>query len=40
MSPLYSLVPAGMWGHVEAFKEAYGPGPNTVSLPGSLGDYP
>jgi len=28
MSPLYSLVPAGMWGHIDAFKEAYGPGPN------------
>jgi len=30
MSPLYSPVPVGMWGHVEAFKEAYGPGPNTT----------
>lgn len=28
MSPLYSLVPVGMWGHVDAFKNAYGPGPN------------
>jgi ABC-type dipeptide transport system, periplasmic component len=28
MTPLYSLIPAGMWSHIEAFKEAYGPGPN------------
>ncbi|MEM4762458.1 MAG: ABC transporter substrate-binding protein [Desulfurococcaceae archaeon] len=28
MTPLYSLVPAGMWGHVDAFKDEYGPGPN------------
>jgi len=28
MSPLYSLVPAGMWSHIDAFKEKYGEGPN------------
>jgi peptide/nickel transport system substrate-binding protein len=28
MTPLYSLVPAGMWSHIDAFKDAYGPGPN------------
>ncbi|MGC8543240.1 MAG: ABC transporter substrate-binding protein [Vulcanisaeta sp.] len=28
MTPLYSLVPMGMWSHTDAFKEAYGPGPN------------
>ncbi|RLJ02025.1 MAG: peptide ABC transporter substrate-binding protein, partial [Candidatus Aenigmatarchaeota archaeon] len=26
--PLYSLVPAGMWSHIDAFKEKYGEGPN------------
>jgi peptide/nickel transport system substrate-binding protein len=28
MIPLYSLVPAGMWSHIDAFKELYGEGPN------------
>ena len=28
MTPLYSLVPAGMWSHIDAFKEKYGEGPN------------
>lgn len=28
MTPLYSLVPAGMWSHIDAFKEKYGTGPN------------
>ncbi len=28
VSPLYSLVPAGMWSHIDAFKEKYGEGPN------------
>lgn len=28
MQPLYSLVPAGMWSHVDSFKEKYGEGPN------------
>jgi len=28
MSPLYSLIPAGMWGHIDAFKDKYGPGPD------------
>lgn len=35
MTPLYSLVPAGMWGHVDAFKEVYGLGPN-IELAHSL----
>ncbi len=28
VTPLYSLVPAGMWGHIDAFKEKYGEGSN------------
>lgn len=28
MSPLYSLVPAGMWSHIDAFKEKFGVGPD------------
>lgn len=28
MRPLYSLIPMGMWSHIDAFKEAYGEGPN------------
>jgi len=28
MTPLYSLVPAGMWSHIDAFKDKYGEGPN------------
>ena len=28
VTPLYSLVPAGMWGHIDAFKDKYGEGPN------------
>jgi len=28
VSPLYSLIPAGMFGHRESFKEMYGDGPN------------
>lgn len=28
VSPLYSLVPAGMWSHIDAFKDKYGEGPN------------
>lgn len=35
MTPLYSLIPAGMWGHIDAFKEAYGPGPD-IELAKSL----
>lgn len=35
MTPLYSLIPAGMWGHTDAFKEAYGEGPN-ITLARSL----
>jgi peptide/nickel transport system substrate-binding protein len=35
MSPLYSLIPAGMWGHIDAFKETYGLGPN-IDLARSL----
>lgn len=35
MTPLYSLVPAGMWSHVDAFKDVYGPGPN-IDLARSL----
>lgn len=28
MEPLYSLVPMGMWSHVDVFKNVYGEGPN------------
>lgn len=35
MVPLYSLIPAGMWGHIDAFRETYGVGPN-ISLARSL----
>lgn len=28
MTPLYSLAPAGVWSHINAFKEKYGTGPN------------
>jgi len=28
VTPLYSMIPAGMWSHVDCFKDAYGPGPN------------
>ena len=28
MEPLYSLVPKGMWSHIDVFKEVYGEGPN------------
>lgn len=35
MTALYSLIPAGMWGRIDAFKEAYGEGPN-ITLARSL----
>jgi peptide/nickel transport system substrate-binding protein len=28
MEPLYSLVPKGLWSHIDVFKEVYGEGPN------------
>lgn len=28
MTPLYSLVPAGMWSHIDSFKEKFGEGPD------------
>ena len=28
VTPLYSLVPAGMWAHIDAFKDKYGEGPD------------
>ncbi|MEM3961111.1 MAG: ABC transporter substrate-binding protein [Sulfolobales archaeon] len=28
MQPLYSMVPNGMWSHIDSFKELYGVGPN------------
>lgn len=28
MAPLYSMVPNGMWGHIDCFKEKYGDKPN------------